>query len=174
VITLLLLALNLAVYSTETPTTCTRFGLVPAHPTAEAFVTSLFLHDPANIRHLVLNMACLVLFGVAVERVVGPLRFVALYLAAGIVGGFFHILCDPAATDALVGASGAIMGLMPIAAVVWPRTLGFVASYTLYNIAWLLLGAGGSVSVAAHVGGFVAGAAFVAVARFSNTLQPAT
>ncbi len=120
-------------------------------------VTSLFMHDPSNVVHIGGNMLALVLFGSLVERALGPVRFLMLYLGAGIGGALTHVLVDPAATSALVGASGCLFGVLAVSAVLRTRLLPFVASMAAFNIVSLLLGTGGTTSVACHVGGFSAG-----------------
>jgi membrane associated rhomboid family serine protease len=152
---------------------CASHGLVPARFMRSGdlgpLFSSMFLHDPAGLSHIAGNMAFLAFFGTLVERSIGSLRFLAVYLAAGVAGALMHVLVNPAATDPLVGASGAIFGVMAVAAVVRPRLVGFVASYAAYNLAELLLGSGGSVSVGCHVGGFVVGVGFVFFARASRS-----
>ena len=152
---------------------CETHGLVPDRFMRSGdlgpVLSSMFLHDPASLWHLGGNMAFLVIFGTLVERSIGSIRFLVVYLAAGVVGGLTHVLVNPAATDPLVGASGAIFGVMAVAAMVRPRLVGFVASYAAYNLAELLLGSGGSVSVGCHVGGFVVGVGFVFLARASRS-----
>src|SRR5882757_5160050 len=99
-----------------------EFGLVAAAYTGDAAamgtdflallvapITYQFLH--ANWLHLGVNMLTLAAFGAPVERVLGPRRFVAFYLCAGIVAGFVHVLFYYDTMDPVVGASGAISGL---------------------------------------------------------------
>jgi membrane associated rhomboid family serine protease len=111
----------------------------------------------------------LVLFGTIAERTLGHLRTLVLYLGAAIVAGLTHVAIEPAATTALVGASGPIFSLLPIAAVVWPRTLSVVAFYVAFNLLALVLPhslfAMPGVAVGSHVGGFVCGALVVMLGR---------
>lgn len=143
---------------------CGTFGLIP-----ERFMRSgdlapifgaTFLH--ASLVHLVGNLAALALFGTVAERSLGHLRFLTLFLCAGIVAGLMHVAVNPVATAAMVGASGPIFSLLPIAAVARPRTLAFTAPYVAFNLLALVLPqslfAMPGVAVGAHVGGFVCGA----------------
>ncbi len=131
-------------------------GFTPDRP-ATAF-TSMFLH--ASALHLALNMLALAVFGTLAERELGSLLFLAVFVVAGLAGAACHALV---ASTILVGASGAILGVMAVCAVLRPATMPFVATFAAINVAQLVLGAGGDVSVGSHVGGFAAG--FVIVAR---------
>jgi len=152
---------------------CEAHGLVPARFTRSGdlgpIFSSMFLHDPASLWHLGGNMAFLAVFGALVERALGPARFLVVYLAAGVGGALTHVLVNPAATDPLVGASGAIFGVLAVAAVIRPRLLGFVACFFAMNLWDALSGAGGEVSFGDHIGGFCVGAAFVLAARASGS-----
>jgi membrane associated rhomboid family serine protease len=137
---------------------CEAHGLVPSHPTVGSALTSLFLHDPATWQHVGVNLVVLAVFGSIVERTVGALRFLVLYVAAGLCGAALHVLVDPTATQPLVGASGSISGALALAAVLRPRLLGFVATFASLNIGYAFTGTGGSISFGSHLGGFFVGA----------------
>lgn len=139
--------------------TCLRFGLTPSSPTVGAALASLLLH--ASWAHLLGNAVTLLAAGWLVERELGSARLLALFLLGGLGGAACHVLVDPTGPT-LVGASGGICAVLAAAALLRPSTVGFVATFVAYNIACLLLGAGGSVSVGCHVGGFVAGTAMMA------------
>lgn len=168
-VTVALVLANLLAYRLELAAggqaVCAAHGLVPAHPSVAAALTAMFLHDPTSWAHLAGNMVCLAVFGLLVEPEVGSLRFALLYLLSGLAGAYMHVLVAPTATDPMVGASGAIFGLMPAAVALRPRLVGFVGSYAGYNVACVLLGIGGAVAFGAHVGGFAAGAVFMVFAR---------
>lgn len=167
IVTGALVLANVAVYFLERALAaggvdaCGAYGLVPARLIATGevtpIVTSLFMHDPSNVVHIGGNMLALVLFGSLVERALGPARFAMLYLASGIGGALTHVIVDSTATNALVGASGCLFGVLAVSAVLRPRLLGFVASMATFNIVSLVLGTGGATSVACHVGGFSVG-----------------
>lgn len=128
VVTWCLIAVNLAVFFYEagasqlaldqmidtfslTPAAFT--GHMPARGWVPAFatiVTYQFFH--ADIAHLVGNMVFLWVFGDDVERAIGRWRFLAFYLLCGVVGGLVFIAIDLRAGIELIGASGAIAGLV--------------------------------------------------------------
>ena len=147
--------------------------------------TSVFMHG--GWMHLIGNMWFLWIFGNNVEDSMGHARFVAFYLLCGGVAGLAQIFADPGSAIPLVGASGAISGIMGGYLVLYPRVrvhllvyLGFfvttiaVPAYLmlLYWAGLQLLGGlptlggvseGGGTAFMAHVGGFVAGVALIKV-----------
>ncbi len=146
-------------------------------------LTSVFLHG--GWFHLIGNMWFLWVFGNNIEDVMGPSRFVAFYLSCGILAAMAQILTQPSSPVPMVGASGAISGIMGGYLVLYPRVrvhmlvfLGFfvttlaVPAYVmlLYWAFLQLLGglptlsggaSGGGVAFFAHLGGFVAGVALI-------------
>jgi membrane associated rhomboid family serine protease len=157
-------------------------GFVPSDPWRGAGLTwlsSLVVHG--GILHLLGNLYFLVLAGDDVEEVIGPARWLALFLLAGVAGNIAHGLFDPRADTPLVGASGAISGLMAFYALRFPRArlaimfgmwlrFGFLRiPVWVAVIFWLAVQALGayvqrsgcsSVSAFAHLGGFAIGTAF--------------
>jgi membrane associated rhomboid family serine protease len=143
----------------------------------------MFLH--AGWLHLAGNLLVLLVFGDNVEDALGHGRFLLLYLAAGVVGGALHGLLVPEAGLPLVGASGAIAGVMAAYLLLYPRATLFVAAFgrwpTLVPASWFVAAwfavnlvealrgghGGGSFEVAwwAHIGGFVTGLALVGPLR---------
>lgn len=97
-----------------------RYALMAWVPTSKYFepfqvVTSMFMH--ANFQHLFFNMFSLWMFGSFVETILGPRRFLTLYLAAGVMGVLLHWAIGYATGTAyvnvpLLGASGAVFGIM--------------------------------------------------------------
>lgn len=155
-----------------------RFGYRPGKPTVTTLVTHTFLH--ADLTHLAGNMLFLWLAGLVVECFWEHLAFLGLYLLAGVAGAAAHHLSAPGSMVPMVGASGAIAGLLGAFLVGHPRAKikilygfllfrGFVGRTAvpawLLIPGWLLLqlgyglfdrGAGG-VAYWAHVGGFALG-----------------
>jgi membrane associated rhomboid family serine protease len=82
-------------------------GWVPAFVT---LVTYQFFH--ADIAHLIGNMIFLWVFGDDIERVLGRARYLAFYLLCGIIGGLVFVAYDPSSTIELIGASGAVAGVV--------------------------------------------------------------
>jgi membrane associated rhomboid family serine protease len=124
-------------------------------------LTAAFLHG--GLLHLATNMLTLYIVGAPLERVLGPARYLTIYLISALGGSLLALLLSPAYTVG-VGASGAIFGLFG-ALVVLRRQIGaeagglfvliglnLVISFTLPNISWQ-----------AHIGGLLTGA-LVAVA----------
>ena len=174
--TLVLVALNLAAYLVELASggqgICDAYGLVPARFVRSGdyahLVSSMFLHDPSSLWHLGGNMVCLAVFGGLVERHLGHFQFLGVYLLAGALGGLMHVLVNPAATDALVGASGGIFGVMAVAAAIRPRLLGGVAAFALTAIWPAFMGGSGNVSFGCHIGGFCAGVLIVMLMKATD------
>ena len=158
-----------------------RLALVPPPLT---LVTSMFLHG--GWIHLIGNMIYLLVFGKGVERALGSLRFLIFYLLCGIVAALTQALTDPAATLPMVGASGAIAGVLGAYLVLYPFGQVFVFFWIIifFRVVavpailllgfWFLMqllsaeGAGasvGGVAVWAHVGGFIAGMILVLFMR---------
>lgn len=160
-VTALLALVLVAAYGAELAhgglSVCTEYGLVPAHSSLETALSSMFLHDPTGWAHLGGNLVFLVIFGGIVERALGSLSFASLYVAAGLAGAAFHCLVAPSSTDPLVGASGALFGLLAVAAVIRPRLLAFAVAFAGLNVWYAFMGGAGNVSFGCHIGGFFAG-----------------
>lgn len=170
IVTTALVLANVTVFAQELASgievTCYAHGLVPAHFTVAGLLEGMFLH--AGWVHLGGNMACLSFAGTIVERALGHLRFLGLYLAAGVLGGLLHVQVDPTALEPMVGASGAICGVLAVMGALRPRLLGFLVGFVLVNVWYALVGGGGEVSFGTHLGGFAVGVLFVAAARASG------
>jgi len=117
----------------------------------------------------------------------GHLRFVVFYLVTGLVAAMAHVVMNPSSTVPMVGASGAISGIMGAYLVLYPRARVDTLFWFFFFIrviplpAWVLLGywmliqragsastavmGGGGVAYAAHVGGFVAGLVLIFLFR---------
>jgi membrane associated rhomboid family serine protease len=122
-------------------------------------LTSVFVHSTGFIFHVLLNMYTLWIFGQILEGLLGRGRFLALYLLGGLAGSVGVLfLADP--FQAVVGASGAIFGLMG-AFLVIQRKLGGNATQLLVLVGInLVIGflPGLSIAWQAHVGGLIGGA----------------
>lgn len=144
--------------------------------------SAMFLHG--SLLHLVGNLLYLWIFGNNVEDAMGHWRFTAFYLVCGVIAAWSHALTEPASTIPMIGASGAISGvlgayllLFPHARVLVAIPIGFYAHVMRMPAAlvlglWFLLqiissamAPTGQPGVAwmAHMGGFVAGLALVSV-----------
>ncbi|MPY88686.1 MAG: rhomboid family intramembrane serine protease [Luteitalea sp.] len=146
-------------------------------PQLSNVITSMFLHG--SWMHLLGNMWFLWLFGNNIEDAMTRPRFVAFYLVCGLAAALLQVVTEPNSGVPMVGASGAISGVMGAYLVLYPRVrvftmvpLGFFLT-SLALPAWVMLlywallqflggftrigGEGGGVAFWAHVGGFLAG-----------------
>ncbi len=148
---------------------------VPAYAT---IFTSMFLHG--SWMHLIGNMLYLWVFGNNIEDVMGHVRYVIFYFVCGIVAVFSHAVTEPSSTIPMVGASGAISGVLGAYLLLFPRahvlvlmpglgTTRIAAGIVLgmWFVLQLLSGGmslgttGGGVAFFAHIGGFLAGMALI-------------
>ncbi len=159
-----------------------NYGLVP-----HTFVNSpirtypnvfsaMFLH--AGLLHLAGNMLYLWIFGNNIEDVLGKIRFITFYLLCGLIAAMCHVFMDTGSQIPMVGASGAISGILGAYLVLFPKakvkTLVFlgilITIIRLPAVVLLLLwlgiqvysnmsssNIGGGVAWMAHIGGFIAG-----------------
>lgn len=91
-------------------TSALRFGLIPNQTSIITLISHSFLH--ADIIHLISNMFFLLICGFAVEAAIGHLKFLGFYLLSGLGGGLLHLWVNIDSDVPLVGASGAISGVM--------------------------------------------------------------
>ena len=142
-------------------------------PPALNLITSQFLHG--GLFHIIGNMWFLWIFGDNVEDAMGKLRFLVFYLICGVAAALTHIAFTPHSQIPLVGASGAIAGVLGSYFLLYPRArvLTFVFFFpfifdivalpaVIYLGMWFLLQvlyapAGGAVAWFAHIGGFICG-----------------
>jgi membrane associated rhomboid family serine protease len=180
-VTWTLVALNIACYIIELvyPNSVSdgllvgRFGPVSGVADGQWYrlITNTFLHETPGsglgILHIAFNMWALIIVGPQLERVLGRLRFMAVYLVSALGGSVLYYLIAPVATPAL-GASGAIFGLFGAWFVMARRmrvdarqiigliVLNLAIGFFVPNIGWQ-----------AHVGGLVAGAALTAAYAYA-------
>jgi membrane associated rhomboid family serine protease len=192
-VTYLLIAINVAVYAfqflvlsdEQNVWFVKRHGVIPYYlfsgygPALSTLITSLFLHG--SLGHLAGNMLFLHVFGDNVEDALGHFRYLIFYLVTGAVAAASHSLMDTSSQLPLVGASGAISGVLGAYIVLFPHAR--VVAWAIFIVelpafVFLLLWFGlqlfsgfgtlgdGQAGVAffAHIGGFVAGVALVLAA----------
>ncbi len=154
------------------------YGYRPAAPEVTALFTSMFLHG--GLMHLAGNMLFLWIYGDNVEHRLGPVRFLAAYLATGLAATLVHSILDARSAVPVVGASGAISGVLGFYFIWFPRNrvrllVMFPLMHVFYAPARVVLGIylviqnlfpflasrgveeGGGVAYGAHIGGFLAG-----------------
>jgi membrane associated rhomboid family serine protease len=154
-------------------------------PNWSTVFTHMFLHG--SWMHIIGNMWFLWIFGNNVEDSMGHVRFLVFYVLCGLAAAGLQIFSNPASGIPMVGASGAIGGVMGAYVLLYPHVrvhmllwLGFYVTTFDLSALWMLgywfvvqmvggigsIGAqGGGVAFWAHVGGFVAGALLVLVFR---------
>jgi membrane associated rhomboid family serine protease len=199
IMTISIIALNVIVFAYEFMLSETglesliyNWGLIPYQLTSlqpAAFmriITSMFLHG--GVMHLLGNMLYLWIFGDNIESAMGSLAFLVFYLLCGIGAGLGQVLAGPNSSVPMVGASGAISGVLGAYLVLYPRAqvetllllgifvrlvrlpamvvLGFWIVLQLFS-GVMSLGAAstGGVAFFAHVGGFLAGVVLVFLFR---------
>jgi membrane associated rhomboid family serine protease len=134
-------------------------------------ITSAFLHEPLGsglgILHIAFNMWALIIVGPPLERVLGRLRFLSVYLVSALGGSVLYYLIAPQTSLAL-GASGAIFGLfgaffvmarrlqVDVRQIIGLIVLNLAIGFIVPNIGWQ-----------AHVGGLIAGAALTAAYAYA-------
>jgi membrane associated rhomboid family serine protease len=186
ILTFLFLALNVIVFiygvnlATHPSLLYEDYALIPyqlAHHPLTAYptlYTSMFLH--AGIGHLGGNMLYLWIFGNNIEAVLGKFRFILFYFACGTIASLGHFATDMDSQIPMVGASGAISGILGAYLILFPfariKTFIFLGIYwtiaRVPAIALLLIWIGlqiwnsvttdaGGTAWFAHIGGFVAG-----------------
>jgi membrane associated rhomboid family serine protease len=148
--------------------------------------TAMFVHG--GILHLGGNMLYLWIFGDNIEDRVGHLRFLLFYLVAGVLASLTHILIDPNSTVPMIGASGAIAGvlgayflLFPTAHVLVLFLFFFIHMFRVPAVVFLAFWfaiqvtsttIGGGIAWYAHIGGFLAGAlAILVIGRGKRRLR---
>ncbi|MBS1127123.1 MAG: rane protein [Nitrospirae bacterium] len=192
--TVLILALNMLVFimqllsGDDSRSIVYHYGAIPHNiisfqsnqpiPPVLTIFTSMFMHG--GLFHLVWNMLYFWIFANNIEERLGHIRFVLFYLFCGVVAAFSHALLSPGSNIPMIGASGAVSGMLGAYILLFPmakiRTIIFLGFYvTVVKIPALivigfwaiiqvvsgLLSPGsanqGGIAFFAHVGGFVAG-----------------
>lgn len=133
------------------------------------FFTYIFLHDPSSPFHILFNMLMLWMFGVEIEELWGARRFTIFYLICGAGSGlfsFFSLFSPIASITPVIGASGAVLGVLTIYAWYYPHRQVLLFFVIPVNIRLVVLGAAiisftgafassGIVSHITHLGGII-------------------
>jgi membrane associated rhomboid family serine protease len=151
-------------------------------PGKASYITYAFLHG--DLLHLGGNMLFLWVFGDNVEDAMGHLKFLAFYLLCAVAGALFHGMMAPMSEVPLIGASGAVAGIVSAYLLLHPRVKIWVLAFGRLPLripAWIVLAlwigfqfvmfalAGeDQISWAAHIGGILAGAVLLVVLKRSE------
>ncbi|MEQ1864725.1 MAG: rhomboid family intramembrane serine protease [Micropepsaceae bacterium] len=146
-------------------------------PSEVTLVTYMFLHG--DWMHLGGNMLFLWVFGDNIEDAMGSIRFTIFYLLAGVAAGLAHVYMNPGSEAPLIGASGAIAGIIGAYLMLYPRVRMWSLAFMRLPLklpAFVVIGAWVGTQVFfvyagiqdgtawwAHLGGFVAGVLLVVV-----------
>jgi len=171
-----------------------QYGLIPADllsnhlssgafcpidniPNWETLISAMFMHG--SWMHLIGNLWFLWIFGDNVEDAMGPIRFLIFYILCGIAAAAAQIFADTGSSIPMVGASGAIGGVMGAYIILYPKVhvhlFFYLTTFAIPAVAMLgywvvvqviggfssLTAEGGGVAFWAHIGGFMAGAVLV-------------
>jgi membrane associated rhomboid family serine protease len=156
---------------------------LPSHlvlvPEGFTYVTYAFLHG--DFFHLAGNMIFLWVFGDNVEDALGHFRFFLFYLACAAAGAAFHGMLDPGSGIPLVGASGAIAGIVAAYLILHPRVKVWVLAFGRiplripafiplilwvgFQMLMLSIGDDSNISWATHVGGILCGAILIVIMK---------
>lgn len=208
VITVGLIAINVAVFLVEAlmgaaaTDLIETFGIVPAKLTSGWYrptvlvtlFTSMYLHG--GWAHLIGNMWYLWIFGDNIEDRMGRFRFFLFYTLCGLIAGLLQVMAAPQSTTPMIGASGAIAGVLGAYLVLYPRARvsTLIPFFYFIRIVWLpaivvlggwfliqLMNGLASINVVmqtggvawwAHIGGFVAGMVLQGIFSRSDRKPP--
>jgi len=156
-------------------------------------LSSMFVHG--NLTHLAGNMVYLWIFGDNIEDSFGKIRFILFYLLCGTAAVFSQILYDPNSSTPMIGASGAIAGVLGAYLILYPRAKIWVFMWIIFIVrlitvpAFIVLGiwmflqlinvldqGTSGVAYSAHIGGFIAGMILAPLLKKKNKplFAPAT
>lgn len=188
-ITCIVFVIQWALPAAEFDAAAIGFGIIPAVvnnivadpfpwlPAQATFVTYAFLH--ADWMHLLSNMLFLWIFGDNIEDALGHFRYLAFYFVCAALAAGTHILFNGASAAPLIGASGAVAGVMGAYVLLFPHARLFVLAkiiipiplpipafwmlgfWVLTQLFYVFIGSSEPVAWWAHLGGFAAGAGLV-------------
>ena len=193
IVTTLLIVTNVLVFIQELTrgdAFVNQWSAIPANIFAGhgwiTILTAMFMH--ASWMHIIGNMIFLWAFGPVIEDSMGPLRYLAFYIAGGLVSMLAQVFANPSSTIPNLGASGAIAAVMGAFLVTYPRDrikailiififiqvtmipaavlIGFWFLTQLFSVGSVATVQTGGVAYVAHVAGFIFGA--IAARLFEN------
>tara|TARA_B100000989_G_scaffold244944_1_gene192033 strand:+ start:4126 stop:4776 length:651 start_codon:yes stop_codon:yes gene_type:complete len=154
------------------------FGFIPNSFNVLTILSSMFIHS--GIGHILSNMWFLYIFGDNIESILGHMKFLVFYILCGFGAAFAQYIIDPNSSIPMVGASGAIAGVLGAYMISFPKAKVHVFAFIIIFITTLIIPAqivlglwffiqlssglnslgidtNGGVAWFAHVGGFIAG-----------------
>ena len=154
------------------------FGFIPNSFNVLTILSSMFIHS--GIGHILSNMWFLYIFGDNIESILGHMKFLVFYILCGFGAAFAQYIIDPNSSIPMVGASGAIAGVLGAYMISFPKAKVHVLAFIIIFITTLIIPAqivlglwffiqlssglnslgidtNGGVAWFAHVGGFIAG-----------------
>ena len=178
---------NIVAHSSALDLFLFSYGYKPAAPHLVSLFSSLFLHS--GFLHLFGNMLFLYIYGDNVEHQLGRIRFLLMYLATGVIATLSFALLAGNSMTPLVGASGAISGVLGCYFFMFPKNKIkiFILLFPIFmniiriparlvlaiyvivdNLLPLLMQTGGNVAHGAHLGGFIGGLGIAALGKYFN------
>jgi membrane associated rhomboid family serine protease len=161
------------------PSALTASGAIPGTlPAPLTLITSMFLH--ANFMHVFGNMIFLFVFGDDIEEAIGHWRFLAFYLACGLGAALAFVLSDPSSHANLIGASGAVAGVISAYLLYRPcfkvtcllgliplrlRAYWIIGFWAIWQVIAIANQESDGVAYWAHIGGLVTGAVLFVLLR---------
>ena len=150
------------------------------------FVSSMFMHG--GISHIFGNMLFLWIFGDNIENLIGHVRYAAFYLICGFAAALAQIVMGPDSIIPMLGASGAISGVLGGYMLLFPTNRVRALIFQIYTtvpayvalglwigyqiiVGYLTPSGEGGVAYAAHIGGFIAGLALIKVFAIGKTVK---
>jgi len=152
------------------------FSLVPVDALSGyiwQFITYMFLHDPSSPVHIMANMVIFLIFGLGAEAALGWRKFIFVYIVSGIGSAVLHVALTGVSTILLLGASGAVFGVLAAYAVLYPRSwvwippgiplpaIAAIAILALIELAFGFFGLQEGVANFGHLGGIITGVAIM-------------
>jgi membrane associated rhomboid family serine protease len=156
-----------------------HLALYPAFVTSEPWTPLTYMFVHASIGHIFFNMLMLYFVGPRLEQRLGGRNFLALYLVSGLAGAALSFLTP---TTYIVGASGAVNGVVLAYALLWPRDRVYIWGVpieirvlVLLSAAWAifggLTGAGAGTAHFAHLGGYMGGFLYLRWAERNSAVR---
>ena len=150
------------------------------------FVSSMFMHG--GISHIFGNMLFLWIFGDNIENLIGHVRYAIFYLVCGFAAAFAQIVMGPDSIIPMLGASGAISGVLGGYMLLFPTNRVRALIFQIYTtvpayvalglwigyqiiVGYLTPSGEGGVAYAAHIGGFIAGLALIKIFAIGKTVK---